>query len=210
MFNMEGWLEGRVWANLTVIKLEGWKRTMWYDQTGLKIWVPPSPNLPTLESCVVYPGTCLFEGVNISEGRGTARPFEYIGAPFINGDEWAKALNAYKLNGVTFEPAEFTPRSIEHVVTNPKYEGQKCGGVFVRVTDREVYEPVKVAVYMLASVKKLYGDKVKWSQSRINRLSGTPKLSQAIDNGVPPGEIVLLWNNDVEKFQTVRKKYLMY
>jgi uncharacterized protein YbbC (DUF1343 family) len=210
MFNLEGWLEGRVWANLTVIKLEGWKRTMWYDQTGLKIWVPPSPNLPTLESCVVYPGTCLFEGVNISEGRGTARPFEYIGAPFINGDEWAKALNAYKLNGVTFEPAEFTPRSIEHVVTNPKYEGQKCGGVFVRVTDREVYEPVKVAVYMLASVKKLYGDKVKWSQSRINRLSGTPKLSQAIDNGVPPGEIVLLWNNDVEKFQTVRKKYLMY
>lgn len=210
LFNEEGWLDGKVRANLTVVKMEGWKRVMWYDQTGLKIWVPPSPNLPTLESCVVYPGTCLFEGVNISEGRGTDKPFEIIGAPYINGAEWARALNASHLNGVRFEPVEFTPRSIEHVVANPKYEGQKCGGVYVRVTDREVYEPVKAAVTMLAIVKKLYGDKVQWSPSRINRLSGTPRLSKAIDDGVPPEEIVLMWKDDVEKFKAIRSRHLLY
>jgi uncharacterized protein YbbC (DUF1343 family) len=210
MFNNEGWLEGKVRAQLTVVRMEGWKRTMWYDQTGLKVWVPPSPNLPTLQSCIVYPGTCLFEGVNISEGRGTDRPFENIGAPYIDGVKWAEALNAYKLKGVRFEPVEFTPRSIEHVAANPKYEGVKCGGVLVKVTDREVYEPVKVGVYMLSSVRKLFGKDVKWLQARINRLSGTPKLSQAVDAGQAPENIVQLWKDDVAKFKSIRAKYLLY
>ncbi len=209
-YDNERWLTNGVRANLTVVRMEGWKRTMWYDQTGLKIWVPPSPNLPTLQSCVVYPGTCLFEGVNISEGRGTDRPFENIGAPYIDGVKWAKTLNTYKLKGVTFEPVEFTPRSIDHVAMNPKYEGERCGGVLVNVTDREVYEPVKVGVYMLASVKKLFGEKVQWRQTRINRLSGTPKLTEAIDAGVPPEKIVLMWKDDVEKFKKIRAKYLLY
>lgn len=127
MYNKEGWLKNGIQAGLTVVKMGGWKRTMWYDQTGLKVWVAPSPNLPTLASCVVYPGTCLFEGVNIAEGRGTERPFENIGAPFIDGAKWANMLNAYKLKGVKFEPVEFTPRSIEHVAMNPKDGRGRCG-----------------------------------------------------------------------------------
>jgi len=210
MFNNEGWLEGKVKAQLAVVRMEGWKRTMWYDQTGLKVWVPPSPNLPTLQSCIVYPGTCLFEGVNISEGRGTDRPFEKIGAPHIDGVKWAEALNAYKLKGVKFEPVEFTPRSIAQVAANPKYEGVKCGGVLVNVTDRDAYEPVKVGVYMLSSVKKLYGKEVKWLQGKINRLSGTPKFSQAVDAGQPPESIVQMWKDDVARFKSIRAKHLLY
>jgi uncharacterized protein YbbC (DUF1343 family) len=210
MYNDEGWMTKGVRAKLTVVKMEGWKRTMWYDQTGLKVWQKPSPNLPTLESCVVYPGTCFFEGVNISEGRGTEKPFEMIGAPYINGTAWAKALNAYHLKGVTFEPIEFTTRSLEGYVLHPKYEGQKSGGVFLKVTDREVFEPVKAAVYMLAAAKKLYPDSLKWRERSIDRLSGTPVFRRAIDSGMAPEKIVDLWKDAVEKFTLVRAKHLLY
>jgi len=210
MYNNEGWLKNGIKANLTVVKMEGWKRTMWYDQTGLKIWTKPSPNLPTLESCVVYPGTCFFEGVNISEGRGTDKPFEKIGAPYIDGARWAKVLNEYKLSGVVFEPIEFTTRSIENVVQRPKFEGQKSGGVFIKVTDRDSFEPVKSAVCMLASAKKLFPDSLKWRERSIDRLSGTAKFRKAIDAGVAPEKIVEMWKGDVEKYQKVRAKYLLY
>jgi uncharacterized protein YbbC (DUF1343 family) len=190
--------------------MEGWKRTMWYDQTGLKVWVAPSPNLPTLESCVVYPGTCMFEGVNISEGRGTERPFENIGAPFIDGAKWAALLNSYQLKGVKFEPVEFTPRSIETKAMHPKYEGVKCGGVLVRVTNRDIYEPVKTGVYMLASAKNLYPDSMQWRNQKIDRLSGTPKLRMSIDTGMAPEKIVQLWSNDVKEFMKIRTRYLLY
>jgi uncharacterized protein YbbC (DUF1343 family) len=210
MYNNEGWLKNSVKANLTVVKMEGWKRTMWYDQTGLKIWAKPSPNLPTLESCVVYPGMCFFEGVNISEGRGTDKPFETIGAPYIDGVKWAKALNDYKITGVTFEPIEFTTRSIENAVQHPKFEGQKSGGVFLKVTDRDSFEPVKAAVYMLATAKKLFADSLKWRERSIDRLSGTPSFRKAIDAGVAPDKIVQMWKESVEKFKVVRARHLLY
>jgi uncharacterized protein YbbC (DUF1343 family) len=209
MYNNEKWMKGGVQARLTVVKMEGWKRTMWYDETGLKIWVKPSPNLPTLKSTIVYPGTCFFEGVNISEGRGSEHPFEYIGAPYIDPVKWANALNACNLKGVSFEPTDFTPRSIEGVGLHPKYEGVNCNGVWVRITDRNELEPVKVGVYMLATAKKLFADSVKWRRS-INRLAGTPKMAAAIDAGVPPEKIVEMWKDDVEKFKKIRAKHLLY
>ena len=208
MYNNEKWMKDGVKAKLTVVKMEGWKRTMWYDQTGLK-WVRPSPNIPTLNSAIVYPGTCFFEGVNISEGRGSDRPFEYIGAPYIDPMKWAMALNACKLKGVMFEPTDFKPRNIEGVVTHPKYEGVTCNGVWVMITDRNELEPVKVGVYMLATAKKLFADSVKWRRS-INRLAGTPKMAAAIDAGVPPEKIVEMWKDDVEKFKKIRAKHLLY
>lgn len=208
MYNEEGWLKNGVKADLKVVKMEGWKRTMWYDQTGLK-WVRPSPNLPTLESAILYPGTCLFEGTNLSEGRGTERPFEIIGAPYVDGIKWAKALNEYMLPGVKFEPVEFTPRSIENAAMHPKYEGMRCGGVAVTIMNRDSVEPVKVAVYMIAAAKKLFADSLKWRRS-INRLSGTPKFAGAVDEGVAPDKIVQMWKGDVEKFLKVRQKYLLY
>ncbi len=210
MYNNEGWLKNGIKANLTVVKMEGWKRSMWYDQTGLKIWAKPSPNLPTLESCIVYPGTCFFEGVNISEGRGTDKPFEKIGAPYIDGAKWAKALNDYMLKGVTFEPIEFTTRSIENAVQHPKYEGQKSSGVFMKVTDRDSYEPVKAAVYMLAAAKKLFPDSLKWRERSIDRLSGTPNFRKAIDAQMAPDKIVEMWNESLEKFKAIRAKHLLY
>lgn len=208
MYNNEGWLKDGVKAKLTVVRMEGWKRTMWFDETGLK-WVRPSPNLPTLKSAILYPGTCFFEGVNISEGRGSDHPFEYMGAPYIDAMKWAMALNAYKLKGVRFEPTEFTPRSIEGVVLHPKYEGVNCNGVRVVITDRNKLEPVKVGVYMLSTAKKLFADSVKWRRS-INRLAGTPKMAAAIDAGVPPEKIVGMWKDDVEKFKKIRAKHLLY
>jgi len=210
MYNNEGWLKNGIKANLTVVKMEGWKRTMWYDQTGLKVWAKPSPNLPTLESCVVYPGTCFFEGVNISEGRGTDKPFEIIGAPYIDGTKWAKLLNGYKLSGVVFEPIEFTTRSIAGAVQHPKYEGQQSGGVFLKVTDRDSFEPVKAAVYMLAAAKKLFPDSLKWRERSIDRLSGTPDFRKAIDAAMAPEKIVEMWKGSVEKFKAIRGKHLLY
>ncbi len=208
MYNEEGWMKNGIKANLTVVKMEGWKRSTWYDQTGLK-WVRPSPNLPTLESTILYPGTCLFEGTNLSEGRGTERPFENIGAPYVDGAKWAQALNDCKLKGVTFEPVEFTPRSIENMAMHPKYEGIKCGGVVPKITDRNSLEPVKVSVYMIATARKLFADSLKWRRS-INRLTGTPKFAEAIDKGVPPEKIVEMWRGDVEQFKKIRQKYLLY
>jgi uncharacterized protein YbbC (DUF1343 family) len=210
MYNDEGWLKDGIKAKLTVVKMEGWRRSMWYDQTGLKIWVKPSPNLPTLESCIVYPGTCFFEGVNISEGRGTEKPFEMIGAPYIDGVKWAKALNDYKLKGVTFEPIAFITGSIEGAAQHPKYEGQKSGGVFIKVTDRDSYEPVRAAVYMLAAAKKLYPDSLRWRERSIDRLSGTPMFRKAIDAGMAPGKIVEMWKESVENFEAMRVMHLLY
>jgi uncharacterized protein YbbC (DUF1343 family) len=210
MYNGEGWLKNGIKANLTVVKMDGWTRGMWYDQTGLKIWMKPSPNLPTLQSCVAYPGTCLFEGVNISEGRGTDKPFEKIGAPYIDGETWAKALNQHGLKGVVFEPITFSTRSIDNVVQHPKFEGQKCGGVFLKVTDRDVFEPVKTAVYMLSTAKQLYPDSMKWRERSIDRLSGTPQFRKAVDSGMAPQKIVEMWTAAVEKFESLRAKYLLY
>lgn len=208
MINGEGWLAGGVHARLTVIKMEGWKRTMWYDETGLK-WVRPSPNIPTIHSAIVYPGTCFFEGTNVSEGRGTERPFEYIGAPFIDARGLADALNAFALGGVQFEPMEFTPQEIPNVVASPKYKGVKCGGVFVKVIDRNSFEPVKTAVYMLAAIKKLYPNDFQWRGS-IDRLAGTPRLRLAIDEGKRADEICSMWRREVEEFEKSRRKYLLY
>jgi uncharacterized protein YbbC (DUF1343 family) len=209
MYNNAGWLKDGIKANLTVVKMEGWKRTMWYDQTGLK-WLPPSPNIPTLDAAILYPGTCLFEGTNLSEGRGTLRPFENIGAPYIDGSKWAKALNDAKLKGVAFEAVEFTPRSIPNMATRPKRLGEKCGGVLVKVTNRDVLEPVKVGVAMLVTAKALYPDSLKWRERSIDRLSGTPKLRKAIDAGATTEKVTEMWKDDVEKFKKIRAKHLLY
>ncbi len=209
MYNNEGWLKNGIRANLTVVKMEGWERTMWYDQTGLK-WLAPSPNIPTLDAAILYPGTCLFEGTNLSEGRGTMRPFENIGAPYVDGAKWANTLNGLNLKGVTFEAVEFTPKSIPNMATRPKRLGEKCGGVLARVTNREVLEPVRVGVAMLVTAKQLYPDSLKWRERSIDRLSGTPKLRKAIDAGASTEKIVEMWKSDVEQFKKVRARHLLY
>ncbi|MBI4428779.1 MAG: DUF1343 domain-containing protein [Ignavibacteriales bacterium] len=208
LYNQEKWLKNGVQANLHVVKMEGWSREMWFDGTELQ-WVKPSPNMATLKTAIVYPGTCLIEGTNLSEGRGTERPFEYLGAPYVNGKEWAKTLNSFKLPGVTFEPIHFTPRDIANVTANPKHKGQDCEGVFVNVWDREKYEPVRTAVYLLWSAKKLFPRNLQW-RNALERLAGTPKLRQSVEAGVEPAQIVESWKEELERFTAIRKKYLLY
>jgi uncharacterized protein YbbC (DUF1343 family) len=209
MFNDEGWLENAVKADLTVVKMENYSRRMWFDQTGLP-WVKPSPNMMTLKTAIVYTATCFIEGTNVSEGRGTQHPFEWIGAPWIDGEKLAKELNYYKLPGVKFEPISFTPTDIEKVTIDPKYEGEKCGGVYLNVYDREKFEPVKVGVYILYALKKLYPDKFKWRTAGQDRLWGTDKVRLMIDEGKKPDEIIKTWEDDVKKFLSIRQKYLLY
>jgi uncharacterized protein YbbC (DUF1343 family) len=209
MFNDEGWLENGVKADLTVVKMENYSRRMWFDQTGLP-WVKPSPNMMTLKTAIVYTATCFIEGTNVSEGRGTQHPFEWIGAPWIDGEKLAKELNYYKLPGVKFEPISFTPTDIEKVTVDPKYEGEKCGGVYLNVYDREKFEPVKVGVYILYALKKLYPDKFKWRTAGQDRLWGTDKVRLMIDEGKKPDEIIKTWKDDVKKFLSIRQKYLLY
>ncbi len=209
MFNEEGWLENGVKADLVVIKMENYSRKMWFDQTGLP-WVKPSPNMMTLKTAVVYTATCFIEGTNVSEGRGTEHPFEWIGAPWIDAKKLADELNSYKLPGVKFEPIEFVPVDIEKVTIDPKYEGEKCYGVYLNVYDREKFEPVKTAVYILYTLKKLYPDDFKWRTAGQDRLWGTDKIRLMIDEGKKPEEIINSWKRELEKFLKTRQKYLMY
>lgn len=209
LFNGQKWLSGGVSALLTVVPMENWTRDLWYDETGLQ-WVRPSPNMATLSTAVVYPGTCLLEGTNLSEGRGTERPFEMLGAPFVDGARWAERLNGAGLPGVSFEPVTFTPRAIPNVTNNPKYRDLECRGIFITVTDRDRFEPVRTGVHILAAAKELFADSLKWRQSSIDRLAGTPELRLKLDAGVAPEAIVAGWRDGAGRFLEMRKPYLLY
>ena len=209
LFNGEGWLANGVKADLAVVAMENWERSMWYDQTGL-VWVRPSPNMATLKTATVYPGTCLIEGTNLSEGRGTDRPFEYLGAPFVDGVRWADRLNAAGLPGVLFEPVTFVPHAIAGVTTRPKHLETECSGILVNVTDRDRFEPVRTGVHILAAAKVLFADSLKWRDRSIDRLAGTARLRHQIDAGLGAEEIVSGWNDQVIRFLEIRKPYLIY
>lgn len=135
-------------CRLHVVPMEGWERGMFYDETGL-LWVAPSPNLPTLDAAVLYNGTCLFEGTNISEGRGTTHPFENIGAPWIDPYKWKKEIGRYGFEGVYFRPMSFIPVA-------SKYKGEVCNGLYVHVLDRMAFDPLKLGLAMVLSAKKLF------------------------------------------------------
>jgi uncharacterized protein YbbC (DUF1343 family) len=195
-------------AQLEIVKMECWERPMWFDETGLP-WVQPSPNLPSLETAVVYPGTCFFEGVNLSEGRGTTRPFEYVGATWLDGRELASSLNGEGLPGVLFRPCHFTP-------TFDKHAGELCGGVQVHVTDRDDYRSVETGLRMLAAVIDLWPEELRWLPPRtdglrhFDRLAGTDKVREALSRGTPVEEIVGGWSEGLEWFRERRREFLLY
>ena len=170
---------------LEVIETEGWKPSIWYDETDLP-WVKPSPNMPNLETAIIYPGMCLIEGTNISEGRGTPNPFKWIGAPWIDGRKLAQALNKFNLPGVVFVPITFTPVSIPGKAVNPKFENQKCSGVEVRVLDRNEYRSVDTGVLALFTLYNMAPEKFEFREKHLNRLWGSNKLYAAMKNGTIP------------------------
>jgi uncharacterized protein YbbC (DUF1343 family) len=189
-------------ARLTVVPMRGWRRERWFDETGLP-WVIPSPNMPTLQTATVYPGQVLLEGTNLSEGRGTTRPFELFGAPWIDGHALTERLNALRLPGVTFREAWFTP-------TFSKHEGKLCGGAQVHVTSRDAYRPVRTALHVIRTVRELYPEDLSFHAEYFDRIVGTNAVRRGLEAGKDPDEILAAGQRAVEEFEALRRTYLLY
>jgi uncharacterized protein YbbC (DUF1343 family) len=198
-------------AELTVVAMDNWKRSMHFDETGLP-WVMPSPNIPTLDTAVVYPGAVLFEGTNVSEGRGTTRPFELIGAPWIDADALAEKLAKYQLPGVYFRAATFEP-------TFQKHAKVPCGGCQIHVLDRDEYHSVQSAVAVLIEIRAQNPAKFQWRQPPyeyeqeklpFDILAGSSELRQQIEAGLPARTIHHSWQSGHDKFAEDRKPFLLY
>jgi uncharacterized protein YbbC (DUF1343 family) len=198
-------------ASLEIVQMEGWRREMYSDATDLP-WVMPSPNIPTLDTAIVYPGTVLFEGILISEGRGTTRPFELIGAPWIEAESFARQMNALKLPGAYFRPAVFEP-------TFQKHAKQTCGGCQIHVTDRQQFQPVLVGVALIAMFHQVDPARFAWRQPPyeyehdkmpIDILAGSATLRGQIESGTSARDIAASWKKDEESFRKLREPYLLY
>jgi uncharacterized protein YbbC (DUF1343 family) len=198
-------------AAVDVVPMEGWRRSMYFDETGLP-WVLPSPNIPTLDTTIVYPGGVLFEGTLLSEGRGTTRPFEILGAPWIDGDRFAEQMNNRDLPGVVFRSAFFEP-------TFHKHAKETCGGCQIHVTDRAAFRPVRVGVELIAEFRRENPARFAWrdppyeyehEKPPIDMLYGSDQLRRAIDAGEDPAAIAAGWPRDEDAFEALRRRYLLY
>jgi uncharacterized protein YbbC (DUF1343 family) len=198
-------------AALDVVPLEGWQRSMYHDETGVP-WIIPSPNLPTLDSAIVYPGAVLFEGTGLSEGRGTTRPFELIGAPWIDGERLSDAMNERGLPGAHFRPAFFEP-------TFQKHARKTCGGCQVHVLDRRAFRPVRTAVELMAEFRRQDPARFPWREppyeyehdkQPIDILYGSDRLRATLDAGGDVGALAASWAPEEEAFRRTREKYLLY
>ena len=191
-------------VDLHVVPLDGWTRDMTFDQTQLP-WVPPSPNMPSLESALAYPGTCLFEGTPISVGRGTDRAFQWVGAPWLDGVQLAESLNGYGINGVRFESTTFTPRN----AGDRKFEGQEVSGVLL-IPESTDYDASKAAVAMLLETYSMSGDNWLWAEAHFDRLAGTDSLRLSIEAGADFTELISAWESETQAFEQLRDPYLIY
>lgn len=196
-------------CDLTVIPMRGWSRAMWHDETGMP-FVPPSPNIPTLSALTAYTGTCLIEGTNLSEGRGTTRPFEYLGAPYIDAPAFADALNRLERPGVRFRPVYFVP-------TFSKYSGEVCAGVHLYITDRATYEPVATALHLIATARRLYPDHFAWrepwsegARRPIDLLTGGDLVRQHFNADGSVEALLDQWKEGLDTFEQTRSRYLLY
>ncbi len=198
-------------CELTIVEMTGWKRSMWFDETGLP-WVLPSPNMPTLETAVVYPGMCLVEGTEISEGRGTTRPFEFYGAPYIDGDALAEELAAGGLPGIRFRAMAFEPSVRKHANT-------ACGGLQIHLTDRDRFASYRSAVAILAATFKLYPKQFEWRLRAyefvddipaIDLLAGSSDLRTGIEAGRTLEALSVEWGAYERAFALEREPFLFY
>ena len=210
---LAGYLNERhgIGCRLTVVPMRGWRRAMLWEDTGLP-WVPPSPNMPTLDTARVYPGGCLIEGTNLSEGRGTTRPFEWIGAPYLDAHRYAAALECLRLPGVRFRPARFLP-------TFHKWSGRLCEGVQIHVTDVSRFKPFLTGLAEIAVARRLAPRGFAWRRPPyefekrrmpIDILCGTDVIRKAIERGAPLPAIERAWQRDLERWKRLRAFYLRY
>ena len=207
MFN-EHWGIG---CDLEVLTMEGWSRELWFEETDAA-WVLPSPNMPTLDSASIFPGTVHLEGTQMSEGRGTTRPFEIVGAPYVEAGELARHLEGFGLPGVKFRATNFLP-------TFQKHAGVTCGGVQVHVLDREAYRPVLTGVAIVKSCFDLYGESFRWKEppyeyvfdkNPFDVIAGTDSLRGAIERGDSLDAIKDSWQEGLEAFEKTRAEYMLY
>ncbi len=211
LFNDESSDGFGIGADLDVAKMDGWRRDMYFDETGLP-WVMPSPNMPTLDTAIVYPGAVLFEGTNVSEGRGTTRPFEITGAPWPVAERFAEQMNALKLDGVFFRPAVFEPTFQKHAKTT-------CAGCQMHVTDRRAFKPVEAGVALIKAYRDADPSKFAWRQPPyeyehtkmpIDILAGSSALREQVESGMSARDIARSWTPSVDAFTRIRERYLLY
>jgi uncharacterized protein YbbC (DUF1343 family) len=198
-------------CDLECVTMSGWSRELWYDETDGP-WVLPSPNIPTIDTTVVFPATVHLEGTQMSEGRGTTKPFEFAGAPYIDAEDFAAALAAFAFPGVYFRACGFMP-------TFQKHAGQACGGVQIHVTDREVFEPVVAGIAIVKSAFDIYGDDFRWKdtpyeyeydRNPFDLISGTSKVREAIERGDSLDAIRASWEAPLSEFERLREQFLVY
>ncbi len=208
LFNDETYAGFALNIDLTVVEMKGYRRGMTFEETGVP-WVETSPNMPTVETAQIYPGMCLIEGTNLSEGRGTDAPFLTIGAPFIKSDEWLNSIPKELLKGLKVKPIDFTPRRIPGKVNKPKFQDKPCHGLRFHVQNRDALRSIDLTVALLCSAKKLYGDEFKVRRG-IDRLWGDETLRAMLEDGKDYHEILSATKEGVKRFNSVRKKYLIY
>lgn len=212
MIKGEGWMEGLENLDLHVIEMEGWTRDMLWDETGLE-WIPPSPNIPDVETAWVYPGTCFFEGTTASEGRGTYEPFLQVGSPYADAGRMAGRLNERRPEGLRFSPVTFTPESIDGMSKNPKLLGEEIAGVRLEVTDAKALRPVAAGIHLLEVFYNGLPDEHKaafFNDRGMAIRAGNEKVLEMIENGEGAQAIIDLWQEDVEAFSRQREPYLIY
>lgn len=197
--------EHGVGADLTVVPAQGWERDMWYDDTGLP-WVAPSPNMPDLESATHYPGTCLFEGTNLSVGRGTPIAFQQIGAPWLDAETVAQRLNALGMPGVRFDATRFTPQE----PGDGKFAGVPIPGIRFVTTDRAAYDPTRAGIAALIEIHALHGDSLTFRESHFDRLAGNAQVRQSILRGASLDEVTAGWREQAERFRQATARYRLY
>jgi uncharacterized protein YbbC (DUF1343 family) len=189
-------------AALTVVPMSGWRREQWFDHTALE-WVLPSPNIPTLRTATVYPGQVILEGTNLSEGRGTTKPFELFGAPWIDGYTLTRELNALRLPGVMFREAWFTP-------TFSKFAGQRCGGCQLHVIERDTYRSVAATLAIIETVRRRYGAELELHAEYFDKVLGTARVREAMDGGESYGQITATFEPGLAEFARQRQQFLLY
>lgn len=198
-------------CDLEVIAMQGWKRGMYFDETGLP-WILPSPNMPTLDTALVYPGGCLLEGTNISEGRGTTRPFEIVGAPYMDSQKVIKAMLEEGVNGAYLREAHFIPTFNKHL-------GKECHGFQIHVTDRKTFDSFATIIKLLKIVYRFWPDQFEWNRNpyeyefekpAFDILTGNSRIRMMVEADVPYPAMEDEWKEDLERFRAIRQNYLLY
>ncbi len=207
LFSGEGMLSSN--PRVQVLKMKNWNRHSFFNDYNLK-WINPSPNIPDFETALIYPATAFLEGTNISEGRGTDKPFKQIGAPFIKSTDLINELNHFQHEGISIKPVSYTPLSIPRKAENPKYQGILCDGILLNVTNEDELKPLVFSMQLLYALHKLYPERFKFNTAVFDKLMGESHTREMLLMNKTPDEIINSWETGLNKFLKIRTKYLLY